>query len=86
MPDMKHKRVFAAVSMTDDDSMMVTGGKDEYYDWLSSTEIFTGGKWKEGPRMPVKMFGHCQVTSKKGVVVAGESFFYVLLESHCFFS
>ena len=83
MPDMKHKRDEAAASMTDDDSMMVTGGTDGI-SWLSSTEIFTGGKWEEGPRMPVKMYKHCQVTSKKGVVVAGESFFYFLLESHFF--
>ena len=77
MPDMKHKRHFPAASMTDDNSMMVTGGHDGN-SRLSSTEIFTDGKWKEGPRMPVKMAGHCQVTSKKGVVVAGESFFYFL--------
>ena len=51
---------------------------------MASTEIFNGGKWKEGPSMPVNMFEHCQVTSKKGVVVAGESFFYFLLESHFF--
>ena len=49
---------------------MVTGGYDGN-DYLSSTEIFTGGKWEAGPKLPMKMSSHCQVTSNAGVIVAG---------------
>ena len=70
---MKTKRSGAAASMTEDGMMMVTGGQDGNTQ-LSSTEIFTDGKWEEGQELPVKMWNHCQVTSKAGVIVAGEIF------------
>ena len=50
---------------------MVTGGFDGSK-WLSSTEIFSGGQWTDGPALPVRMGEHCQVTSRDGVIVAGK--------------
>ena len=64
-PNMKYKRGYAAASIMDE-GWMVTGGG------LSSTEIFTGGQWTEGPALPVEMYEHCQVTSRDGVIVAGK--------------
>ena len=68
---MKTKRGGAAASVTENEMVMVTGGSDGN-DYLSSTEIFTGGKWEYGEELPVKMIGHCQETSKAGVIVAGD--------------
>ena len=69
---MKHKRSGAAASMTAD-GLMVTGGEGENYStWLSSTEIFSGGVWRKGQSLPVGMWGHCQLTTQAGVVVAGD--------------
>ena len=67
---MKNKRSYAAASLTEN-RVMVTCGWDGNT-WLSSTEIFTGGSWEDGPELPVKMVQHCQVTSRAGVVVAGD--------------
>ena len=70
-PSMKTKRSSAAASLTEDGKMMVTGGWDGN-SYQSSTEIFSGGKWRDGPELPLKMCGHCQVLSNAGVIVAGE--------------
>merc|ERR1719493_201705 len=50
--------------------MIVTGGSTQDH-LLSSTEIFTGGQWQYGPKIPTRMTNHCQVTSNAGVIVAG---------------
>ena len=68
---MREPRAFAAASMTEEGDMMVTGGTDDKGIVHSSTTIFHNGAWEEGLEMPVKMYGHCQVTSKLGVIVAG---------------
>jgi len=72
-PSMKTKRCGAAASLTENEMVMVTGGFDAN-DYLSSTEIFTGEKWEYGDELPVKMIGHCQLTSNAGVIVAGFDF------------
>merc|ERR1711915_314631 len=40
---------------------------------LTSTELYNieENKWEEGTPLPVKMFTHCQVSSKSGIVIAG---------------
>ena len=68
--NMKYKRRRAAASMMDE-GWMVTGGYAGFANRLSSTEIFTGGHWTDGPALPVGMSYHCQVTSRDGVMVAG---------------
>jgi len=84
-PSLKTNWQSAAASLTKNGKMMVTGGWDGN-DWLSSTEIFTGGQWEAGTELPVKMSQHCQVTSNEGVIVAGidwynaEIFFVYRLE------
>ena len=50
---------------------MVTGGFDGSK-WLSSTEIFSGGQWTDGPALPDEMYEQCQVTSRDDVIVAGK--------------
>ena len=77
---MKTKRGGAAASVTENEMVMVTGGFDGN-DYLSSTEIFTGGKWEYGEELPVKLIGHCQLTSNAGVIVAGEIIESVLIVS-----
>ena len=68
---MKHARGSAAASMTDD-GWMVTGGMDKNsYDQLKPTEIFSDGSWRQGVELPWAFSGHCQITSKYGVIVAG---------------
>jgi len=70
-PSMKYARGSAAASMTDD-GWMVTGGMDKnHYDQLKSTEIFSNGSWRQGVELPWAFSGHCQITSKYGVIVAG---------------
>ena len=69
-PNMKYKRSQAAASMMAE-GWMVTGGWDGSND-LSSTEIFSGGQWTDGPALSVQMAAHCQVTSRDGVIVAGK--------------
>ena len=69
-PNMKYKRSHATASMMAE-GWMVTGGHDGSK-WLSSTEIFTGGQWTDGPALPVEMGAHCQVTSRDSVIVAGK--------------
>jgi len=70
-PSMKYKRSSAAASMMDE-GWMVTGGWLYGSNYLSSTEIFSGGQWTDGPALPVGMGEHCQVTSRDGVIVAGK--------------
>ena len=68
---MKHARGSAAASMTDN-GWMVTGGMDKnHYDQLKSTEIFSDGSWRQGVELPWAFSGHCQITSKYGVIVVG---------------
>ena len=69
-PSMKYVRWGAAASMTNE-GWMVTGGHDSGYRHVKETEIFADGSWKEGVRLPWAFSGHCQVTSKSGVIVAG---------------
>jgi len=69
-PSMKYVRWGAAASMSNE-GWMVTGGYDSGYREVKETEIFADGSWKEGVRLPWAFSGHCQVTSKSGVIVAG---------------
>ena len=71
--DMKYKRIYAAASNVPE-GIMVTGGFDGNTT-LSATEIFDGVEWKNGPQLPVPMDRHCQVSSKSGVIVAGNASF-----------
>jgi len=70
-PGMKHKRSAAAASITKDGGMFVTGGKNEEYLDISSTELYKNGEWTEHSNLPVKMAFHCQVTTDSDVIVAG---------------
>ena len=72
-PEMKSTRSYAATSRAIDCKAMVTGGADNDGEVLNSTEIYNieDNKWEEGTPLPVKMFTHCQVSSKSGIVVAG---------------
>ena len=67
---MKHVRMGAAASMTHD-GWMVTGGYDQEFKEVKPTEIFSDGSWSDGVELPWALEGHCQVTSKAGVIVAG---------------
>jgi len=69
-PSMRHVRLGAASSMTDD-GWMVTGGYDTDYNDVKSTEIFSDGVWREGVKLPWAFTGHCQITSKAGVLIVG---------------
>ena len=69
-PSMRDVRLGAASSMTDD-GWMVTGGYDTDYEEVKSTEIFSDGSWREGVKLPWAFTGHCQVTSKAGVIIVG---------------
>ena len=69
---MKDSRNRAAASVTKEGSFMVTGGLDDRGVAISSTEIMKNENWQQGPALPLRMSDHCQVTSKSGVVVAGE--------------
>ena len=70
-PGMKHKRSAAAASIIKEGGMLVTGGQNEEYLDISSTELFKDGEWTEHSNLPVKMAFHCQVTTDSGVIVAG---------------
>jgi len=70
-PDMKQQRTRAASSVTSNGEWLVTGGKNLESDALASTEIYKNGVWENGPELPVRMLGHCQLTTKSGVIVAG---------------
>jgi len=70
-PDMKQQRTRAASSVTSNGEWLVTGGKNNGNDALTSTEIYKNGVWENGPELPVRMVGHCQLTTKSGVIVAG---------------
>ena len=68
---MKHKRDRTASSVTSNGELLVTGGRNRENKGLKSTEIYNNGVWENGPELPVKMLGHCQLTTKSGVIVAG---------------
>ena len=72
-PEMKSTRFHAATSRAIDGKVMVTGGANNDGEVLNSTELYNieENKWEEGTPLPVKMFTHCQVSSKLGIVVAG---------------
>ena len=67
---MKGVRWGAAASMTNN-GWLVTGGLDRNDNRLKSSEIFADGSWKESVSLPWTFTGHCQITSKSGVIVAG---------------
>jgi len=69
-PSMKHVRWGSAASMTNN-GWLVTGGHDNNDNRLKSSEIFADGSWKESVSLPWTFTGHCQITSKSGVIVAG---------------
>ena len=71
LPGMKHKRSGAAASITKGGGLLVTGGTNEEYEDLASTELFENGGWTDYYDLPVKMSFHCQVTTESGVIVAG---------------
>jgi len=71
LPDMKQKRARAASSVTSNGEFLVTGGETTGQLALNTTEIYKNGVWEKGPELPVKMLGHCQLTTKSGVIVAG---------------
>jgi len=71
LPNMKQKRARAASSVTSDGEFLVTGGETTGQLALNTTEIYKNGVWEKGPELPVKMLGHCQLTTKSGVIVAG---------------
>jgi len=70
-PGMKQKRRAAAASITKDGGMLVTGGQNEEYFDILSTELFKDGEWTWHLNLPVNMSYHCQVTTDSGVIVAG---------------
>ena len=70
-PGMNRRRSGAARSVIKDGSMLVTGGTEKEYEYLSSTELFKDGQWMDYYNLPVKMCFHCQVTTESGVIVAG---------------
>ena len=54
-----------AGSSSDYDRWIVTGGLGYQDDErLTSTEIFTGGSWTQGPPLPWHMEYHCQIRIK----------------------
>ena len=70
-------RLRAVASSDGGGGLLVTGGvtppphklPDEEY--LSTSEIFKDGAWKEGPKLYYPVFDHCQVVLHGKVVVAG---------------
>jgi len=70
-PAMKQQRSRAASSVTSNGEWLVTGGRNNGNNALTSTEVYKNGVWKNGPELPVKMIGHCQLTTESGVIVAG---------------
>merc|ERR1711915_2430 len=50
---------------------LVSGGYDYVDDPLDSTEIFKDGVWTAGPKLPSKLFNHCQVEVNQKVIITG---------------
>ena len=62
---------YVAASATKGKDIIVTGDW-QGYNSVDETKIFNHyGYWKDGPRVPVKLYQHCQVTIGNQAVVAG---------------
>ena len=67
-----------AGSSSDYESWIVTGGLGYQDDEkLNSTEIFSGGSWRQGPSLPWHLQYHCQVRVKIDkrfrIIIIGEN-------------
>ena len=64
-------RVDAAAAKLKDGKLLVTGGYDAYYSYLSSAEMLTEEGWESNiPSLPVTIAYHCMVTLNSTTVMA----------------
>ena len=52
---------------------LVTGGRTDSGQVLSSTEVFANGTWTAGPELPKSLCKHCQVQAGDVVIVTGDT-------------
>ena len=59
-----------ASSISEDGSMMVTGGIDD--GGLTSVEMYEHGHWSSGEPLPGERYGHCQIWTGSRIYVLGK--------------
>jgi hypothetical protein len=70
---MNSERYAAAASMLQDGKLLVTGGKDGFYDisFLNSAELLSEEGWESNiPSLPITIYAHCMVTVNSTTVMA----------------
>lgn len=59
---MKTPRICFSAEILDNE-IFITGGEQPFVGWMSSSEIFDGGSWRDGPSLP------CELVDMPSVVI-----------------
>ncbi len=60
--NMLESRYAPAASLIDSATWLISGGQNEIWETVDSTEVYKDGRFSYGPTLPTVRFGHCQVT------------------------
>ncbi len=88
---MNSVRFYAAAAQLQDGKLLVTGGSDASYSYLSSAEMLTEEGWESYiPSLPVTIYAHCMVTVNSTTVmviggvqngqISGKTFYFTFGE------
>jgi len=67
----QHTAGLVTDKQTGEKIIIVSGGRDDRYHNLKSTELLIDGSWQQGPDMPKKLTGHKMVSIGQDLIVIG---------------